>query len=226
MSLLNKGPLRQKAISFIIKKNPCSSKENISTKSTTTNSIANVPRKPSQPPELKKVNSVAHLKREVIKLAPSTSIRKLKVKNNLRKGRQCGNGHFTLAGPGKKTEVESSCMTPKNSNLERLKSFFSSSKKLPPTPKASNAIKKGKKYGKKANVAVKEPNLVKSRNTNAAKYETYIRSSLCKNLISQFSRKESAEEDLDESDECKTVIEYACDNDYSLIYNSLNNVFV
>eukprot|EP00826_Nyctotherus_ovalis_P014843 TRINITY_DN14174_c0_g1_i2.p1 TRINITY_DN14174_c0_g1~~TRINITY_DN14174_c0_g1_i2.p1 ORF type:complete len:190 (+),score=40.64 TRINITY_DN14174_c0_g1_i2:71-640(+) len=182
--------------------------------------------KPSQPPELKKVNSVVHLKREVIKLGPSTSIRKLKAKNGLRKDRQYDNGHFTLGGLGKKGEVESSCITPKNNNLERLRNFFSSSKKLPPAPKISNIIAKEKKQGKKVNAVVKEPNLVKSRNTNAAKYETCIRSNLCKNLISQFSRKELAEEDSDESDECKTVIEYACDNDYSLIYNSLNNIFV
>lgn len=204
----NNPPSRSKAISFIIKKDQCKERANISTKSTTTNSINNVPNKNlKQPLTLKKVSSVANLRKDVIKLAPSSSIKKLWDKREEK--RLLPKNELAI-----EEGVNGDCITPKGSTLKRLRVLFSANKKPPPAKTFNTTMRR---EGLR-NIDVVKVKSKESRNINNIKHGTCIKLSK-KNSIDNNREEESYENN-------ETVIEHACDNDYSLIYNSLNNFFI
>eukprot|EP00826_Nyctotherus_ovalis_P027638 TRINITY_DN2161_c0_g3_i1.p2 TRINITY_DN2161_c0_g3~~TRINITY_DN2161_c0_g3_i1.p2 ORF type:complete len:184 (+),score=30.17 TRINITY_DN2161_c0_g3_i1:422-973(+) len=65
----------------------------------------------------------------------------------------------------------------------------------------------------------------RSRNPNAAKHETCIVKDYAMPIEPARSQRNVVGDDSQESIDCKTVIEYACDNNYSLICSSINELF-
>lgn len=129
------------------------------------------------------MSSTVQLKREVIKLEPTNSLRKL-LKDNKQKQQ-----------PIKITRPKY------NTNPLKILKLINIHKKV--------KIDKSKAINPHSNI-------VKSRNFKTTKYETCI----VKDYIRPIEDKDS-----EDSIDCNTVIEHACDNNYSLICNSINELF-
>ena len=120
---------------------------------------------------------------------------------------------FVLHYPNKKAIINT-----KDCQNESKEKLSLTRKNMVNMLKLTHIIKQKKTY-------TKECFKKNSRNPNPVKYGTCI-NKLIKNEIIIQSQNENRDksDDLDESDGCNTVIEYSCDNNYSLIYSSLNEL--
>ena len=194
------------------------SQQNILCKSTLPNSLATVFNKCSLAP---KINPNARLSNGVIKLTKSASIKKLLkthyTNQDKIKEKKVEYDKYMIIHP-QKTEPERNFV---KLNVLKHKEKKNCIFKQTIKEKLMNKFS-CKKY------AVEKSDESKSRNCASIKYETCIgRHENNAMMISKVDVKDKHSDSGESylSDGCNTIIEYECDNNYSLICDSLNKVF-
>ena len=187
--------------SFLVKEEQPYGKKDISCKSTATNSITSGPckginKKTAPNLALKKVSSDAQLRRGVIKIKPTKSMKRLLKEKYLKQDNK---------------------QQPLRLSHSHKEKYITNPLKIVSSLKCLNKINPYKTININD---INKYNAKNSRNYKVTKYGTCI----IKDYILK-SQEHDSNNNSQESMDCKTVIEYACDNNYSLICNSINEVF-
>ena len=222
----NITPLRLKTNSFVIKygNQKFATQQKAFCKSTMTNSIGNAINRTSERKVIKdfnfkKLNSNKKSNTPVIKLGISTYIKKLLLTD-------CINSTKLNIFEHNKINLnhQISKKITKNFSMSKIRLKNNKNHAIP------KQIIKDKLFHNSSHKECigNKCSSKKSRNPNPMKYVTWIGKYNYKDIITKLIKQKKGKENNSESsyssNGCRTVIEHECDNDYSWIYDNLNEI--